>query len=556
MNFQEFLDSLKGLIERASVRRVIKEVDSWDGAASNYSDTDAYCAACLIDVNEAAGNEEKTQALCKLPIREEGDASNVYVDKAVFAAAGGRGIGRLTRPADVPETSWNAAVRQAANKLIDAYDQMERVAPAAVWDAAGKEPPEEARALSTGYLYEQLDALVRATNPQGYPWIHDIFHSEQGMSVVWSDGGLLYSAPVNVDGDDVASLGVVTQVKQEFVPVGRTVVREQPDGRWRWFTRSAVSVLNRVGEIDSTALFDSFIEHAEATGEYPTRQFFHQMGSAFTTGQTDWLGREGNVLLSSGLYNDSELAQVEIKARQANPDHWGDSIHFEPVGDDALELLEVADGVIVPVYRSGRLIEISTLPEQRAASWFTSGIVQEDSMNPKEFEGLIELFGGDEEKARQWLETNAGELNRQIQEAGMVARSAVQEGQVLETDPAPLVIDDEVIAQVARVAVESEAFVAQGEAVQALTGELAAINGRFDELAQLIHAQQATLDLLTQADDEKRQRYQEDMPARRTQVVYRPSVAHRAQDGENGNQQQLTSTEAVSAILAKKGIRE
>ena len=39
----------------------------WDGAASNYKDTNAYCAACLIDENEAGS--EKVQSKCHLPVK-------------------------------------------------------------------------------------------------------------------------------------------------------------------------------------------------------------------------------------------------------------------------------------------------------------------------------------------------------------------------------------------------------------------------------------------------------------------------------------------------------
>lgn len=531
---QKVIDAVRSVFE---VERVIKEVDEWDGSPANYSTTEAYCDASLINLNAAAGNEDAadwTQTLCKLPVREEGDASNVFVAQAVFAAAGGRGIGSVTKPDDVPEASFNAQVRQAANQIIEAYEEMDRVAPANVWDAAGKEPPEEARALGSEDLYAQLHPLIQAVNPAGFPWIHDVFHAEEGMSVVWSDGGVLFSAPVNIDGDDMVSLGEVMQVKQEFTPVGRTILRQQDDGQWRWFSRSAVSVLNRVGEIDSTALFDSFIEHAHETDEWPTRQFFHRTGDAFTVGQTDWMGREGNVLLTSGIYNDSELAQAEIKARQVNPDAWGDSIHFEPVGADSLELLEVTNGVIVPVYRQGRLIEISTLPEREAASWFTSGVVQEASMKDREFEGLVKLFLEDEEKARAWLDEHAGELNRQIEEAGLVARST----EPTEDAPTHIEIGDDVLRDVTEAVLESETFTEQQSAVNALSG-------RLDELVELVNAQQATIDLLTQGDDEKRQRYNEDMPARRTVVLHRPSVARRP---EPGQESELTPSQRAERI--------
>lgn len=550
---QRVIDAVRAVFE---VERVIKEVDEWDGSPSNYSSTEAYCDACLINVNAAAGNEDVddwTQSLCKLPVREEGDASNVFVAQGVFAASGGRGISAVTKPADAPETSWNAGVRQAANQLIDAYEQMDRVAPANVWDAAGKEPPEEARALGSEDLYAQLHPLIQAINPMGYPWIHDVFHAEEGMSVVWSDGGILFSAPVNVDGDDIVSLGEVNQVKQEFVPVGRTIVRQQEDGAWRWFSRSAVSVLNRVGEIDSTALFDSFIAHAHETDEYPTRQFYHK-GETFEVGRCDWLGREGNVLLTSGLYDDSELAQIEIKARQAAADEWGDSIRFEVIGDNALEILRI-EGVAIPVYRNGRLIEISTVLERHAASWFTSGrIVMEGNMQPKEFEGLVELFQGDEDKARKWLEENAVALNRQIEEDGLVARTAEGEAPDGDAEPAQdIPIDDSVIEAITRAALESEAFTIQRDGLAAQVEAFEALTVRLDELTALITAQQATIDLLTQDDDAKRQRYTEDMPERPARAVYRPSVAHRA-TLDNGNEPQPNSAERMGKTLASKGV--
>jgi hypothetical protein len=50
---------------------------------SNYKDTDAYCAACLIDLNPAG--KDKVQALCKLPVKtQDGD----YNTNAMSSAAG------------------------------------------------------------------------------------------------------------------------------------------------------------------------------------------------------------------------------------------------------------------------------------------------------------------------------------------------------------------------------------------------------------------------------------------------------------------------------------
>lgn len=549
MDFKQFVSRLKDLI--GQVERRIKEVDTWDGSPSNYSTTEAYCRASLINVNAAAGKESPedwSQSHCMLPVREEGDASNVFVDKAVFAAAGGRGIGRVERPADVPETSWNAAVKSAANKLIDAYEQMDRVAPAAVWTAADKEPPEEARALGTGDMAMQLEPLVQQARPGGMPWILDLFHAAEGMSVVFTDQGQLFSAPVNVDSDDVVALGEVVQVKQEFTPVGRTVLRQQDDGSWRWFSRSAVAVLNRVGEIDSRALFDSFIEHAEQTGEYPTRQFYHLMGDAWTVGQFDWLGREGNVLLTSGVYNNSELAQAEIKARQAEPDAWGDSIRFQPDGQESLEILEVADSVSVPVYTKGRLIEVSTLPEDRAASWFTSGVVMEErGMDEKQFEGLVRLFVDDEDAAKEWLDKNAGELNRRIEEAGLIARSVDDEPQEEPQEPqAEVVADDELVRAIVEQLEQSEVVRNYEAAIEEAQAKITELQETIDGLAQALDSRLVALE---EDDDEKRQRYREDMPTPKTVVTYRPSLARQP---ENGTTEPTMAERAASVPWPEK----
>ena len=63
---------------------------AWDGSASNYSDTNAYCDASFIDDNPSG--QPKKQALCKLPYKEPGGAVNKNALKAVEGALmGARG---------------------------------------------------------------------------------------------------------------------------------------------------------------------------------------------------------------------------------------------------------------------------------------------------------------------------------------------------------------------------------------------------------------------------------------------------------------------------------
>lgn len=130
----------------ADMAKAIKDVDKWDGSAERWDSAEDYCAACLIDVNEAAGNEDKVKGMCMLPVREPGDGADTYVRQAVYAAAGGHGIGAVQRPDDVSEDDWGAAVKAAANEIITAYGEMDEVAPDAVYEAAGKEPPSTGKA--------------------------------------------------------------------------------------------------------------------------------------------------------------------------------------------------------------------------------------------------------------------------------------------------------------------------------------------------------------------------------------------------------------------------
>lgn len=83
----------------------------WDGAASNYSSTDDYCKACLIDVNPSG--EDKVQALCKLPVKKPG--SSTIDPEGLQAAAGGNGITQVTKPDNVDQAKWDSAVKSAGS---------------------------------------------------------------------------------------------------------------------------------------------------------------------------------------------------------------------------------------------------------------------------------------------------------------------------------------------------------------------------------------------------------------------------------------------------------
>jgi hypothetical protein len=91
----------------------------WDGSASKYADTDAYCKACLIDTN--APGADKVQANCKLPVYEPSGAVNTNaLGSAAAALAGARGGLKGVSSADK---------KAAARKLLRLYGEAKMDAP-------------------------------------------------------------------------------------------------------------------------------------------------------------------------------------------------------------------------------------------------------------------------------------------------------------------------------------------------------------------------------------------------------------------------------------------
>lgn len=470
LNLKGFLESIERALaslgqpgedeSESEIARSIKDVSSWDGSASNYADTNEYCAACLIDLNEGSG--DKKQNLCKLPVRGPGDGQGVYVRQAVHAAAAAIGGARsaMKAPEGVDSAAWGSAFKRAAKKVIALYKQMKEDAPAGCYKAAGMEAPKKnsltraiadlaqlkgglvstepkARSLAFGQLFQQVYSMIEdACMGMGYEgrsqygYLSDIYRANDGsLYAIFVVDGHLYKADLVLSdsGVELPDPSQWTEVVSEHMPAQSTqtqtrIVREK-SGRYRWLSRSCTAVLNRVGEIDSRKLFDSFIAHAQETGEYPYRTIYH-LGEKFRTGQADFLTRDGYVYITSGLYDESELAQAEIKARMEKPDYWGESIQYTPTEPPELIKARATDGseevINIPVFTAGINTEISTLRESDAASEFTNSIPMEvNRMADKRImAALAELVG--EELAKKF-EGELDETNRSA--AAMIARA-------------------------------------------------------------------------------------------------------------------------------------
>lgn len=579
---QDLYANLKMLIEGAEtvVARKIKDVKSWDGAASNYKDAAEYCNATLINLNTGA-EADWTKALCKLPVREPGDSAGTYVRQALHAAAaalaGGRG--GLKKPADVSQSDWDGAVKSAANELISAYKEADEVAPDSIYELAGKTPPKSdstERTLSVNQIWGQLSSLIYHEIPNA--WITDLYAADDGsLFAILAVEGKLYKIPFTVAGTEL-TLGQMVEVEIDFKELARTrtTITRQADGKVRWFSVSCTAVLNRVGEIDGRKLFDSFTRHIEeGDADYPIRVFFHK-GETFRTGQCDFVARDENALITSGLYDDSDLARAEIAAREKEPLYWGESIGYNPLSEPAK--LRVADGVDIPVYTDGILNEISTLPEELAASLYTAntdlkGVTR--MLEGKVYEAFVKLFGGDEPAAKKWLADHPEAANRAIADKGQVTRNVeppkVEPPKVEppKVEP-PKVEPPKVEPPVARaVEIAEDELAALAEKLLALpkfaellkkadktVETVATVIGNATELAQTTtqlaeRTVAATkkiedrLALLERTDEEKQAQWVADLPAQTmTRVTYRPREAHAGEPAEKSMAEIAAATTA------------
>lgn len=425
---------------------------------------------------------------------------------------------------------------------------------------------ETERAISGERLHSALWSKIFELDeqiPGSDHYLVDMYFDEGGIYALYTDRGKLYRYQVIVQGDDLA-LGPRTQVMEFHQPVAtRTVLRQQSDGRTRWFSVSGTAVLNRSGAIDSRDLFDSFIRYANETGKYPIRMFFHQgaisrdwevdaPAMAFKVGQADFLARDGYCYVTSGLYDDNPLAQAEIQARQNNPDFWGDSIGFWPTSPD--ELVEISDGIKIPIYREGFNVEISTLPETEASHLFTRTEVQRMTLQEnREWEAFLLLWEGDEEKARQWVTDNPAARNRAIEEAGMIARNGKDNDKGTGGDDDStneFIIDDSVVEAISRLVVEGEDF-------EAISNNLAqtetALTQRENEIKALIDTVEkltTRLEILEKRGTATDQQIADDTPAKFAQqgqrIVYRPRAANAA-----ANEDGIPYNEKAEANLPK-----
>ncbi len=415
-------------------------------------------------------------------------------------------------------------------------------------------------------------------------WLTDLYVENSEIFAVATQGGKLFRASVDVDEDtgDV-EVGEMTEVIINFDPVSRAELHTTEAGKVRMMSVSATTVLNKRGMIDSRDLFDSMADFIKRTGKSIPRTFFH-LGEEYRSGDVLWMGRDENVLVTVTEFDDSEFAEQEIEARGRNPDYWGDSIEFQPVGDP--EMLEMEDGITIPVYRAGIPIAVSTVPAKYACSLYADKfMIQKQevrmSLKDEEQEALLELFDGDEKQVKDWLKNNVSPINRSIADKKQINRADTEEEtseeeetteeettegetteeETLEEESAEgensegLVLEftDEMAEEVAGTVVKSSGFTEFQtdirQAVSDLGEQITTLVGTVTELQASSVTRAKEVRELQKKESDKKKKWLEDLPrnTQRTVTLHRPSLNAETESPEKQSMQ-ATAEETLAGI--------
>lgn len=429
-----------------------------------------------------------------------------------------------------------------------------------------------------GYVYTDWDKYL---SPM------DIYYDDDGaLFLLCARAGKIYRMPITVEGETV-SLGEPVEIPLTGRAVqSRFSVVRDANAQLRWYAIAATSVLNRVGEIDSRELFDSFIAHAAETGEYPILSFYH-LPEQIRFGIADTLARDENLYIASGTFDDNDMARAAAEGLSAdNASEWGTSIGFYVTSEPTL--LRVGE-VNIPVYTRGVNSEISIVLEREAAAHFTSIGTREVNriMEKSLYERLVALVGKDRADA---LAAQADETNRAIVGAGMVTRAentddgrrtadvqnqtsnvnAPAADNTVSTDAQAndnsmqtreVVLDDETLNALVGAFAQSEAFVnwaQQVAQIQTQVGEIVSQLNTNTEALQTVNAsialREAALDqrvrALERTEAEKRREWQADLPAPQQVIVtHRPRDARAVETDANGQPNAQTVADATLANM-------
>lgn len=427
-----------------------------------------------------------------------------------------------------------------------------------------EQPEPTERALMFDQVAQQLMEWTYAE--PGRPYFMTFYLEQGALYGLFNDAGQLSRAAIDVDSDgQTLTIGNMEPVIHEFTPIARSAFYtvRQADGRTRFFMVAGTAIINRVGEIDSTKLYDDMIQRAEETGYYPKLDFYHlgEIDPLFEFGQFDYLAREGVVYVGSGLFDEGHpLTSATERALKRNGEKWGASIEYYRPQNRGIEYVDLGNGLEIAAYTEGLNTRISLLPEVAAAAWFTSMFMEKRNMDERKLKALRELFEGDEAGFNAFV-AKLTNVNKEVRDQGLVFRTADQpageqpQNEQQEATDAPaqedtvIELDDAAIAEIVKVArtqFESEVLTTVTGNLNTITANLAKLTEGQTALLAAFNGMQERIAVLEQDDETKQRTWLNDLPAKaqgQMRVTYRPRV-ERAETG-----QPLTSADQAAAVL-------
>lgn len=412
-----------------------------------------------------------------------------------------------------------------------------------------------------GLVYAELDKQMQAD--EIYRALIDVYLDGPTMYAVVAMNGLLYKYDIMLTSSGVA-MGIPVQVEINYAPVAQSIhTTRQANGKYRWFAfPAATAVLNRSGELDSRQLFESFVKRIESgEAEYPFLSFYH-VGEKINLGRADYVAVDGYTLLMSGTWDDEPLAQATRRAIEANPDYYGISIGYK-YQPESKERLTVSEGISIPVYTDGVLVECSILAEKDAACLYTGAYTEGvNRMNSKAKTELEKIAGDDPALVALVgeLVTQVDSVNQDIETKNLVRRESTEAAPAEPVAPVVEAAPAEIPAPVA----DPPVFEMTDEAMQALAERVStSVAATFTEQLQAVDTKHADAIaaqsvLITQltariAELEKPlevsvQQAIQDMPRNKTLVVgYRPRLKNQTAE----QPEEMTPSEIAAETLAK-----
>lgn len=260
---------------------------------------------------------------------------------------------------------------------------------------------------------------------------------------------------------DTITFGEHERVDVEYVP--RFKVFRDKDNTPKFMSISSTAILNRVNEIDSTALYDDFEENYPKQKEkaYLTIRHLGDVSDDFRFGTVEGVFRENKVLITYGTIDETKkLGKLAIE-RLSEESNWGVSIGFRATKQP--QIIREND-LEIPVYTNGILLEVSILRENEAASYMTNiGLTESDTKRmaktKEQIKSILSDFGASEDAINGLL--NDVEIrNREIEENDMITRDAdtketiEEETQEEVVEEREIEIDDTVLEAITRQAEE------------------------------------------------------------------------------------------------------